>query len=239
MFLDYDGRAWKAGMTVLVVEDHPLFREGILTVLEGRQNFDIVGEAESREEARELARTHRPDVAILDISLSDGDGLPLIEDLSAVSPQTRCLVLSVSVTPETVSRAVELGAAGFVSKGAGAVDLLAALESACAEDPYLDDEAQTALSHTAAPDDTSEIDRSRFELLTAREREVFRRLADGVGSKQIAWDLGISRKTVDVHRSHIMDKLGLDDALDLVKMAARLGVIDIDSWAGQTEPGNG
>lgn len=224
-------------MTVLVVEDHPLFREGILTVLEGRQNFDIVGEAESREQARELARTHRPDVAILDISLSDGDGLPLIEDLSAVSPQTRCLVLSVSVTPDTVSRAVELGAAGFVSKGAGAGELLAALESAAADAPYLDAEAQSALSHRAAPEDTPAHDRSRFERLTTREREVFRRLADGQGSKQIGWDLGISRKTVDVHRSHIMDKLELDDAFDLVKLAARLGVIDIDSWAANTETG--
>lgn len=218
-------------MTVLVLEDHPLFREGILTVLEGREGFEIVGAADSREGARELARVHRPDVAILDVSLADGNGLPLIEELSAVSPATRCLVLSVSVDCETVSRAVELGAAGFVSKGTGSSELISALEHAVAEELYLDGAAQAAFARTVDRRAGQELDRSRFDRLTCREREVFRRLANGLGAKQIAYELGISRKTVDVHRSHIVEKLELHDALDIVRMAARLGVIDIDSWA--------
>lgn len=195
-------------MTVLVVEDHPLFREGILTVLDGRDRFEVVGEADSRESARELARVHRPDVAILDVSLADGDGLPLIGELSVVSPGTRCLVLS-------------------------------ALEHAATDELYLDAEAQAAFAKTVDRPAGQQLDRSRFDRLTSRETEVFRRLADGLGAKQIAYELGISRKTVDVHRSHIMKKLELDDGLDIVRMAARLGVIDMDRWAREVGAGDG
>lgn len=191
-------------MTVLVVEDHPLFREGILTVLDGRDGFEVVGEAESRETARELARVHRPDVAILD-----------------------------------VSRAVELGAVGFVSKGTGSGELISALENAATDELYLDAEAQAAFAKTVDRPAGQELDRSRFARLTCRERDVFQRLANGLGAKQIAYDLGISRKTVDVHRSHIMRKLELDDGLDIVKMAARLGVIDMDRWAREVGGGDG
>ncbi|MFO7780987.1 MAG: response regulator transcription factor [Spirochaetia bacterium] len=225
-------------MTVLVVEDHPLFREGILTVLDGREQFEVVGQADSRNAARELARAHRPDVAILDVSLADGDGLPLIEELSVVSPGTRCLVLSVSVDCETVSRAVELGAVGFVSKGTASGELISALEHAATDELYLDAEAQAALVKTLDQPAGQELDRSRFARLTCREKEVFRRLANGLGAKQIAYELGISRKTVDVHRSHIMKKLELDDGLDIVRMAARLGIIDMDSWAREVGADN-
>jgi two-component system uhpT operon response regulator UhpA len=219
-------------MTVLVVEDHPMFREGILTVLEGRPRFEVIAEAESREAAREAAARSQPDVAILDISLADGDGLELLSELAAVSPHTRCVVLSVNVSPETVSRAVDLGAAGFVSKGAPGDELVRALETAAGGgETYFDPGAREALEAGAPAVRPAAHDQERFERLTAREREVFSRLARGLGSKHIAYELGISRKTVDVHRAHLMRKLELTDSLDIVRMAARLGLIDLDDWS--------
>jgi DNA-binding NarL/FixJ family response regulator len=219
-------------MKVLVVEDHPMFREGILTVLEGKPRYEVVGEAATRDAARALAERNQPDVAILDISLADGDGLELLDELPEVSPQTRCVVLSVNVTPETVSRAVDLGAAGFVSKGAPGDELVRALEAAAAaDDIYFDAVARSALQERSSSRTPFDGDRDRFSLLTAREREVFARLARGFASKHIAYELGISRKTVDVHRANIMSKLELDDSLDVVRMAARLGLIDLNAWS--------
>lgn len=219
-------------MTVLVVEDHPMFREGILTVLEGRPRFEVIAEAESREAAREAAARSQPDVAILDVSLADGDGLELLSELPRVSPGTRCVVLSVNVSPETVARAVNLGAAGFVSKGASGDELLRALETAAGGgDTYFDPGAREALGAGGAALPSAARDHERFARLTAREREVFSRLARGRASKDIAYELGISRKTVDVHRAHLMRKLELADSLDIVRLAVRLGVIDLGEWS--------
>jgi DNA-binding NarL/FixJ family response regulator len=225
------GGVERTPMTVLIIDDHPVFRDGVITVLEQEPSIVAVSEAASYQDAIRAVHEVRPDVAIVDISLKDGNGLELLADIRSRSPQTRCIVLSVHVDPGIVSRAFSLGAFGFISKGAGRDELLLALERVNAGHTYLDAEAERAFSAGDGSQRTGKRDWDLYQRLTEREREVFLGLAEGKTRKQIAYDLGISRKTVDVHHTHINDKLGTRESLEIVRMAARLGLIDLEKWS--------
>ena len=218
-------------MTVLIIDDHPVFRDGVITVLEDERSIEAVHQASSYRAALEVLQERWPDVAIVDISLKDGNGLELLTDIRRRSPRTRCIVLSVHVDPGIVSRAFALGAFGFISKGAGRDELLVALERVNEGSTYLDAEAARAFSAHDNLHRAGKRDWELYQLLTEREREVFLGIARGKTRKQIAYDLGISRKTVDVHQSHINDKLGTHEILEIVRMAARLGLIDLEKWS--------
>jgi DNA-binding NarL/FixJ family response regulator len=218
--------------SVLLVDDHVMFREGIATILEQDKGIRIVGQATAGAEAVALAATYSPDIVILDLSLPDGNGMDWLSRIRAGAPQARFIVLTMHSRRHTIKRAFAEGVHGYVTKDSAGEQLLRAVRSVEAGCSFADENVTQQLARivSAQGEPTSESDVEGYQTLTIREREVLRHLAAGESSKVVAARLGISRKTVDTHRSNIMRKLNLLEPVDLIRFAARVGVIDIDSW---------
>jgi DNA-binding NarL/FixJ family response regulator len=218
--------------TVLIIDDHPLFREGVKAIIARDTSFELVGEAGSGKEGLALVEELKPSLILMDISLPDGSGIELAREIRTLLPETRIIILSMHSKIDYISDAFRAGATGYVVKESATDRLLQALEVVSKGEYFLD----TALSHkvveklVAFPEEDVTIRDARYETLTPREQQVMRLLAEGLSTTQIAEKLFISPKTVDNHRTHIMSKLDLHSSHDLVKYAAKLGLIDIDLW---------
>jgi DNA-binding NarL/FixJ family response regulator len=200
---------------LLVVDDHPVVREGLVALLEDEPEFRVVGSAGSAEAALALAERLRPDVALLDLELPGLDGVAAIARLAAVAPQTRVVVFTAYDTDERVFGAIQAGAKGYVLKGASAGDIARAIRTVhgggSALEPHV---AAKVLAALSAP-------RRSGVLLSPREREVLRLLAQGLANKQIARALAITERTVKFHVTSILNKLGADNRAQAVALAAQ------------------
>jgi DNA-binding NarL/FixJ family response regulator len=218
--------------TVLIIDDHPLFREGLKAIIGRAPRFDIAGEAGSAKEGFRLAKALNPDLALVDISLPDLNGIDLTRRIRSTLSETRVLIISMHANINYIAEAFQAGATGYIVKESAAERLLQGLDTVAAGDYYLD----SAVSHQvverilALPKEDARITDGAYGTLTPREQEVMRLLAQGVSTKEVADRLFISPKTVENHRANIMGKLGLHTSIDLVRYAARLGLIDIDQW---------
>ena len=209
-------------LRLLLADDHTLVRAGLRALLDGMESVTVVAEAETGEQAVARALEHAPDVALLDITMPQLNGLQAAERILAQSPGTRIIILSMHAAEEYVNRALALGVSGYLLKDAATLELQAALEAVAA--------GQTFLS----PRITSQLLESRLRqgdgppkpTLTARQIEVLRLLALGKSVKEIAYDLQLSAKTVETYRAQIMERLGLHDLASLVRYAIRSGLID-------------
>ena len=209
---------------VLICDDHAIVRAGLRLILEPEEDFEIVGEAETAEEAISLASQLHPDLIILDISMPGMGGLSAIPRLREVAPRARVLVLTVHDDEAYFFRALQAGAAGYVLKGASRNELLAALR--------LVTHGGVAIPHRLAPRLLSDYwDRVQngvapsYQQLSSREREVLRLVAQGRTNKEIAEQLSLSVRTVERHRSSIMNKVGLQNRAELVAYAVRQGFL--------------
>jgi DNA-binding NarL/FixJ family response regulator len=221
-----------AEKTVLIVDDHPFFREGLKSLLARHSRFKLVGEAGSGEEGLSKAQELRPDLVIMDISLPDWSGIELTRCIRGLLPETRVLMLSVHLDVDYIARAFRAGATGYVAKESATERLFECLETVSRGEYFLD----SSLSHKVVENlvKTEEQERrttdSGYSTLTRREQEVMRLLAEGLSVKEIAEKLFISQKTVENHRSNIMRKLDLHSSVELVRYAAKFGMIDIALW---------
>lgn len=212
---------------VVIVDDHPVFRTGVRSILDRNPEVEIVGEAGSCSAALKTVERLQPDIILLDLSLPDCNGLELTQEFGRVSNRSRIIVLSMKTRAETARRAFTLGVRGYVTKDSAASHLYKAIMAVM--------EGQEYVSEDLAPD-LHKHDRQAepleygYDLLTAREQEVFRLLAEGKTSKQIAGRLAITAKTADSHRSNIYRKLQIADPMELVRLAARMNVIEPDRW---------
>ena len=219
---------------ILVVDDHPLLREGLKAIIQRDERFGVVVEAGDGQEALRLAREKRPGLAIVDITLPGMDGIELTKRLRWTLPNLPILIISVHANIDFIVEAFRAGAAGYMTKESAAENLLRGITVVMEGRRYLDD----AVSHevvkrlTEVPGEGADIGDAAYRTLTPREQEVLRMVAEGLASREIADRLFISPKTVDNHRSNVMRKLGLHSVMDLVQYAAKLGLIDLDSWAG-------
>jgi DNA-binding NarL/FixJ family response regulator len=202
---------------VLVVDDHAVVRAGIRALVSCEDDLEVVDEASEAGQALVLAKQHAPDVAMVDLSLPGPQGVELIGHIRAAVPRTRVLVLSMHTGRALVRAALAAGAHGYVVKGAGLDDLAVAIRTVARGDRFLD----PAISEAAEGEDTE----GGLPALTAREREVFVRVAEGRTNREIGAELGVSPKTVDVHRSNLMRKLGAHDAQTLTRLAIRHGFL--------------
>jgi len=191
-------------LQILVVDDHPLFRAGVVAALRHETGLAICAEADSAPLARELAARHHPDAAIVDLMLNDDDGLRLVRELRQAHPRLRIVVLSMLDPGVYAPRALQAGASFFVSKQEGPAAIIAALHRAAAN------ERAAVPAHAAGP-----------QLgLSERELQVFLQLGLGRSTQEIAAALGVSVKTIESHREAIKAKLGLPHANALVARAA-------------------
>ena len=218
--------------SILIVDDHPLFRKGLKAVIEPHTQFEVVGEAQNGSEALELAQKLNPDLVVVDISLPDQSGIELTRDIRNLLPEMRIMIVSMHSKIDYIAEAFQAGATGYVVKESASESLLQGLEFVSRGDYYLDSSLsqQVAEKLIGPREKENQISHSAYGGLTPREQEVMRLLAEGLSSKRVAEKLFISPKTVENHRASIMNKLDLHGTVELVRYAAKLGLIDVDLW---------
>jgi DNA-binding NarL/FixJ family response regulator len=209
-------------ISVVVCDGQALFREGLCAILRGEAAFDLVGQALSGSEAVEVASRLHPDVVLMDVDLP---GLPVAEAarrIQGLRPPSRVVILTVHDDEDTVAECLDAGVSGYVLKDEGPPELLHAIREAYEGKTYTSARAAARVARR-----THGRTRTRYDLLTGREREVLKRIADGQSSRAIAACLGLSTKTVNVHRYNLMRKLDMHDRTALVMYALRRGLIRI------------
>jgi DNA-binding NarL/FixJ family response regulator len=204
---------------VLVVDDHPIVREGLATVLQDVADFDVVGCAASAEEAIELTSGQRPDVVLLDLELPGMSGVEAIPSILTAGDGAQILVFTAYASDERVFGAVRAGARGYLLKGAGADEIARGIRAVASGESYLEPRvAARLLEEVSAP--------RRFAgLLTERERTVLRLIAAGQSNKQIARALSITERTVKFHVTSIFRKLNADNRAQAVALATQRGLL--------------
>ncbi|MBV6434136.1 MAG: Oxygen regulatory protein NreC [Bryobacteraceae bacterium] len=210
---------------ILLADDHRLFRAGMRRILEENPDLLVVAEASSGSEAVEQAKLHLPDVAVIDISMKELNGIEAIERILRQSPQTGVLVLSMHSDERYVIRAVRAGAQGYLLKDSVEEGLLEAIESVHHGKPYFSPAVARILRQRERRDPKLLEYDDLYETLTGRERHIYHLLAEGLGSKEIAARLGISVHTVETHRTRVMEKLELHGIAELVLSAVRRGLV--------------
>ena len=210
---------------VLLADDHVLVRAGIRSLLDAMAQVEVVGEAGSGEEALALAAQLRPDVVVMDIAMKGMNGLEATARLREQLPEVRVIVLSMYSSEEYVLQALRAGAAGYLVKDAATAELELALRGVVRGETWLSPSIsrQTVDGYAQRMGAGAE-----QEALTPRQREVLKLIARGRSTKEIAYDLNLSVKTVETHRAQIMERLGIRDLAGLVRYAIRVGLVAAD-----------
>jgi len=209
---------------VVVVDDHAIFRAGVRAEL--GELVEVVGEAGGVDEAIDLIRSVRPDVALLDVHMPDGGGLAVIKTVGVEVPDTRFLALSVSDAPEDVIDLVRAGARGYVTKTISVADLGDAIRRVADGDAVFSQRLAGFVLDAFASSDPATVVDPELEQLTARERDVLRLIARGYLYKEVAGSLGISARTVETHVSAVLRKLQLSTRHQLSRWAAERRLVD-------------
>src|SRR3954471_17069432 len=202
---------------VVLADDHDLVRSGIKALLSTVEGVQVIAEARNGNELLQLLDSVRPDVVMTDISMPGMDGITAIAEIHARHPEVRVLVLSMYDTVDFVKRAVANGACGYLMKDAPPFELEQAVRSVMATGSYFSPSIAQRLLQPSEPTVDDE--------LTHRQVEILKLIAQGRASKEIAYELGLSPKTVDVHRARIMERLHLNDIASLTLYAVRKGLI--------------
>jgi DNA-binding NarL/FixJ family response regulator len=212
---------------VLVVDDHTIVRDGICALLSLAGDLDIVGEATNGSDALEKVGELLPDVVLMDISMPVMGGLEATRRICKDFPKTKVLVLTQYDDKEYFFPVIESGASGFISKAAASSELAAGIRSVFRGDSYLSPSVTRLLVENYQQEASQRSSQDPYKQLTRREREVFKLLAEGHSTQEIADILVITPKTVDGHKTNLMAKLGVHNRIDLVKYALRKGIINI------------
>lgn len=208
---------------IMIVDDHPLVREGLITLISNQRDFCLSGEASGIAEARELVRETHPDVVIVDLTLKDGNGITLIKELKEQYEGIKVLALSMHDETVFAERALRAGASGYVSKHEASRTIIQAIRTVLDDKLYLSERMMNRVLSRAvgSKQPQPQEQRSPVERLSNREIEIFEMIGHGLTSRQIAQQLDLSQRTVDTHRENIKDKLELKNAVELTKHAVQ------------------
>lgn len=211
---------------VLIVDDHAILRDGIRSLLERHPNIVVVGEAGNGYEGLRLAESLHPDVVLMDVAMPVMDGLEATRKIKAVCPETRVLILTQHDSREYITPLLQAGASGYVLKRSGGREVVAAVRQVHEQGAFLQPEImrQVLQDYRQGPQESA----AESIHLTEREREVLRLVVDGKANKEIARALNISHKTVSVHRTNIMSKLGVQNSAELVRYVMEHNLVKPD-----------
>ena len=233
-----DESASSTTIHVLLADDHDILRQGLKMLLNMQQEMQVVGEARTGREAVVMAQELMPDVVVMDITMPDMDGLEACQLIRSHQPATQVLMLTMHESEEYFLHALRMGAAGYLVKKAAPSDLQMAINSIAQGGAFLypglakalirsytaSSTFETRMSHDHKPANTSNIAQS-LQVLTPREIEILKLVAEGYTNQEIADQLTLSIKTVQAHRANVMEKLDLRDITHLVRFAVRYGLI--------------
>jgi DNA-binding NarL/FixJ family response regulator len=215
--------------TVLIVEDHRLMRDGLKAMLSAEKDYEVIGEAQNGQDAIHLVKGSRPDLVLLDINMPRVDGFSVLRAIKKDSPGTRVLMLTVHESDQYVHEAFRAGADGYCLKDSSREEMLLAMRSALAGRMFISPGVAKSVKggylsgHMAIPE------KSAWESLTPREKEVLKLIAESFQNKEIAQILGISVKTVETHRGNLIEKLDLHSSTALTAFAYEHGLVKRNS----------
>jgi len=201
---------------VLIVDDHPIVRQGLAQLIDQERDLHVCGQAEDAHEAMQAIRTLKPDMVIVDISLKDTSGMELIKDLKVQRADLPILTLSMHDESVYAERSLRAGARGYIMKQEATEKVITAIRRVLAGEVYVSDTVATRMVSKLA---TGTVSASPLESLSDRELEVFRLIGEGNATRQIAEKLHLSVKTIETYRAHIKEKLGFKDANELFRAA--------------------
>lgn len=214
-------------ITILLADDHSLVRAGIRALLQNIADVQVVGEAETGEEAVTLAQQIQPAIVLMDITMPGINGLEATKRLTQQCPEMRVIILSMHMDQQYAWRALRSGAKGYLLKGARTPELELAITSVAQGETYLSPSVSKLIVDGMLSGSTAES--NTLDRLTLRQREVLQLIAQGLTSKEIARELGVSIKTVNTHRTDIMEQLAIHDIAGLVRFAIHTGLVAAES----------
>ena len=213
---------------VVLVEDHQIVRQGLRALLEGTDDVVVIAEADNGDDGVEIAKQHKPDVVVMDLNLPGLNGVDATKAIRQAVPGAHVLILSMYSTEEHVRPAIRAGAEGYLLKGSGLSDLVAAIKAVSTGNAFFSPQvAKIVLDDSRRAAQGGVPDRAGTDL-TPRERQILKLVAEGRSSPEIAKDLNLSVKTVEGHRGRIMAKLDTKNVAGLVRHAIRLGLVSAD-----------
>ncbi len=212
---------------ILIADDHEIVRRGLRALIESQANWEVVGEAVTGREAVELAKQFSPQVAVLDVSMPEMNGLEATRQILKALPQTEVLILTMHESEQVVREVLDSGARGYVLKSDAGRDLISAVDALRQRRPFFSSRVSEMLlqNYRGRQDRPAPGDAPRSRL-TAREREIVQLLAEGKTNKEVAASLNISIKTAETHRTNIMNKLDLHSVTELVRYAVRNNMVE-------------
>jgi DNA-binding NarL/FixJ family response regulator len=217
-------------ITVLLADDHRIFRKGLKALLSDKSHIQVLAEADNGDEALKKAIQHKPRLVIMDIGMPKMDGIEATRQIRERLPNTEVVILSMHAKKAYIDQVLKAGAKGYVLKDSDEDNLIAAINTVHNGGYYLDSPiADQVLSGYFGGKTKREL-QEQADPLSEREKEVLRLLAEGHSNQEVADILCISRKTVENHRANIVRKTGVQGQVGLTKYAARIGLIDLDLW---------
>lgn len=211
---------------ILLADDHDVVRRGLCEMLNAQPGWEVCGEAANGREAVKLALKLKPDVAVLDLSMPDLNGLEATRQIRREVPQTEVLIFTMHETEQLIREVLAAGARGYVLKSDAGRSLVSAVEALSRHKPFFTAKVSEALLETYLKSSFKPEENSAFRALTDREREIVQLLAEGRSNKEVAANLSISVKTVETHRATVMRKLGINSIVELVHYAIRNQIVE-------------
>ncbi len=216
-----------SSIRVLLADDHTLVLAGIRSLLEEMEGVSVVGVANNGREAVALAREASPNLVLMDISMKELNGIDATAQIKAERPATQVIILSMHNTEDFVRRALKAGASGYLVKDSAPLELRMAIDAVMRGENYISSRVSRHLvSSVVRPG--AEGQQTSLDSLTARQREILQLIAEGKSTKEIAFTLELSVKTVETHRAALTERLGIRDVAGLVLFAVRNGLVAVD-----------
>ncbi len=212
---------------VLVADDHTILRQGIKALLDNQEGIEVIGEAKDGREALAIIEETLPDVVLMDIAMPGLNGLEATRRIKKKFPRMKVLVLTMYTNEEYIFQILNAGANGYLVKETAFQDLISAIKAVYKNEAFMSPSISKKVINSYIKKAQDEEEQT-CEILTTREREILQLIAEGNSSKKIAELLFISPKTVETHRTHIMDKLNIHNRTGLIKYAIRKGMVDVD-----------